>query len=91
MKKRRVLVIDVGGSHVKLMISRNGKRRKFESGNTLRPRQLVTVDAQQPIGVQPLLAGVQVLPQLGADVVRDDLAARRSHRHALGQGRLVEP
>ena len=41
MKKKRVLVIDVGGSHVKLMISRRGKRRKFASGKTLRPRQLV--------------------------------------------------
>jgi len=41
MKKKKVLVIDVGGSHVKLMVSRNGKRRKFESGKTLKPRQLV--------------------------------------------------
>ena len=40
-KKRKVLVIDVGGSHVKLMVSRNGKRRKFESGKTLRPHQLI--------------------------------------------------
>ena len=38
MKKKRVLVIDVGGSHVKLMISRNGKRKKFDSGKTLVPR-----------------------------------------------------
>ena len=41
MKKKRVLVIDVGGSHVKLMISRNGKRKKFESGKSLTPRKLV--------------------------------------------------
>jgi polyphosphate glucokinase len=41
MKKKRVLVIDVGGSHVKLMISRKGKRRKFESGKNLQPRRMV--------------------------------------------------
>src|SRR5205085_9754744 len=42
MKKKKVLVIDVGGSHVKLMISRNGKRKKFDSGKTLGPRQFVS-------------------------------------------------
>jgi hypothetical protein len=41
MRKKKVLVIDVGGSHVKLMISRAGKRKKFESGKDLRPRQMV--------------------------------------------------
>lgn len=41
MKKKRVLVIDVGGSNVKLMISRRGKRRKFASGKSLQPRKMV--------------------------------------------------
>jgi hypothetical protein len=41
MKKKKVLVIDVGGSHVKMMISRNGKRRKFDSGKDLGPRKMV--------------------------------------------------
>jgi len=36
---RRVLVIDVGGSNVKLMISRAGKR-KFKSGLQLTPRAM---------------------------------------------------
>lgn len=35
---KKVLVIDIGGSHVKLMISREGKR-KFESGPNLTPKQ----------------------------------------------------
>ena len=35
-----VLVIDVGGSHVKLMISR-AKKRKFKSGPQLTPREMV--------------------------------------------------
>ncbi len=39
--KKKVLVIDVGGSHVKLMISRKGKRRKFDSGKDLGPRKMV--------------------------------------------------
>ena len=39
--KKKILVIDIGGSHVKLMISRNGKRRKFDSGRSLTPRKFV--------------------------------------------------
>ncbi len=38
--KKKVLVIDVGGSHVKLMISREQKR-KFESGPNLTPREML--------------------------------------------------
>jgi polyphosphate glucokinase len=40
--KKKVLVVDIGGSHVKLMISRDGKRRKFDSGRNLTPRKFVT-------------------------------------------------
>jgi hypothetical protein len=47
MKKKRVLVIDVGGSHVKLMISRNGKRKKFDSGKDLAPRQMVAATKKE--------------------------------------------
>ena len=39
--KKRILVIDVGGSNVKLMISR-GSRRKFKSGPQMTPRELVS-------------------------------------------------
>jgi polyphosphate glucokinase len=38
--KKRILVIDVGGSNVKLMISRRQKR-KFKSGPHLTPRKMV--------------------------------------------------
>jgi ROK family len=38
--KKKILVIDVGGSHVKLMISRSQKR-KFKSGPRLTPREMV--------------------------------------------------
>jgi len=38
---KKILVIDVGGSHVKLMISQRVKRRKFESGTNLGPRKFV--------------------------------------------------
>lgn len=41
MKKKKVLVIDVGGSHVKLLNSRYGKRKKFDSGKGLTPRKMV--------------------------------------------------
>jgi polyphosphate glucokinase len=39
--KEKTLVIDVGGSNVKLMISR-AQRRKFKSGPEMTPRELVT-------------------------------------------------
>jgi ROK family len=39
--KKKILVIDVGGSNVKLMISR-AQRRKFKSGRKLTPRAMVT-------------------------------------------------
>jgi polyphosphate glucokinase len=38
--KKRVLVIDVGGSNVKVMISR-AQRRKFKSGPEMTPREFV--------------------------------------------------
>ena len=37
---KKILVVDIGGTHVKLMISRTQKR-KFDSGMRLNPRQLV--------------------------------------------------
>ena len=39
---KKILVVDVGGSNVKLMISASAKRRKFESGPRLTPAQAVT-------------------------------------------------
>src|SRR6059058_3409771 len=39
--KKKILVIDVGGTHVKLMISR-AEKRKFDSGLTMTPREMVT-------------------------------------------------
>jgi polyphosphate glucokinase len=39
--QRRVLAIDVGGSHVKTRVSGNRDMRQFESGPTLTPRQMV--------------------------------------------------
>jgi predicted NBD/HSP70 family sugar kinase len=38
---KKILVIDIGGTHVKLMISRTEKR-KFDSGMRLSPRQLIS-------------------------------------------------
>jgi polyphosphate glucokinase len=39
--KKKILVVDVGGSNVKVMISR-AQRRKFKSGPEMTPRELVT-------------------------------------------------
>jgi len=38
--KKTILVIDIGGTHVKMMISRK-KKRKFKSGPKLTPREMV--------------------------------------------------
>ena len=38
--KRRVLVVDIGGTHVKLLMSR-GNQREFASGPRMRPEQLI--------------------------------------------------
>src|SRR5256886_16112973 len=46
--KTKILVIDVGGTHVKLMISR-AEKRKFNSGLRTTPREMVTQ-------IKPLLA-----------------------------------
>jgi hypothetical protein len=40
MKKRNILVVDIGGTHVKLMISAR-ERRKFDSGARMTPGQLM--------------------------------------------------
>jgi polyphosphate glucokinase len=40
--QRRVLVIDVGGSHVKTRVSGRRDMRQFDSGPTLTPRQMVS-------------------------------------------------
>jgi len=39
--KKKILVIDVGGTHVKLMISR-AKKRKFKSGPKMTPGQMIS-------------------------------------------------
>lgn len=39
--KKKVLVIDIGGTHVKLMISR-AQKRKFKSGPRMTPREMVS-------------------------------------------------
>jgi hypothetical protein len=41
VKPKKILVIDIGGSNVKLMISTRAKRRKFPSGLNLTPAQFI--------------------------------------------------
>jgi polyphosphate glucokinase len=38
---KKILVVDIGGSNVKLMISEKGKRKKFKSGPKLTPDEAV--------------------------------------------------
>ncbi len=39
--KKKILVVDIGGSNVKLMISAEEKRRKFASGPKLAPKEAI--------------------------------------------------
>src|SRR6266850_5761197 len=41
MLMKKILVVDIGGSNVKLMISQEEKRRKFKSGPKLTPNEAV--------------------------------------------------
>ena len=49
MKKKKILVIDIGGTHVKLMMSRSDKR-KFDSGPRMTPKQMVAKIKQTVTG-----------------------------------------
>ena len=86
-KPRRILVLDVGGSHVKLRIDGRGRIRKFESGPHMTPgrmlRQVRTLvgphdyDAVS-IGFPGLVVGGRVAAEpynLGRGWVRFDFAA----------------
>ena len=46
--RRRVLVIDIGGTHVKILVTGQSVHRQFDSGPTLTPRQLVAEVRQRP-------------------------------------------
>ena len=76
--KKNVLVIDVGGSNVKLMISR-AERRKFKSGRKLTPRAMVDQ-------IKPLVADWEFdAISLGfpSPVRNDEIVSEPKH---LGQG-----
>lgn len=51
-RRPKVLVVDIGGSHVKLRATGQGARRKFDSGPTLTPKTMVA-------GVHKLTRGWQ--------------------------------
>ena len=40
-RHKRVLAIDIGGSHVKMRVFGRSEMRQFDSGPTLTPRQMV--------------------------------------------------
>src|SRR6266436_4608128 len=76
--KKKILVIDVGGRHVKLMISRT-ERRKFKSGAGMTPREMVSQ-------IKPLIAGWKFdFVSLGfpSPVVNGRIASEPKH---LGKG-----
>ena len=76
---RRVLVIDVGGSHVKFRIGARGRIQKFASGPKLTPAAMVKQVRKRPAGQE--YAAVSIgYPGL---VLRGKIAAEPHH---LGRG-----
>ena len=49
----KVLAIDIGGTHVKILVSGEKEARKFPSGPTMTPRMMVA-------GVQEARGGLEV-------------------------------
>ncbi len=75
---KKILVIDIGGRHVKLMISRT-KRRKFKSGAAMTPREMMSQ-------IKPLIAGWKfdfVSMGFPSPVVNGQIASEPKH---LGEG-----
>jgi glucose-6-phosphate isomerase len=76
--KKKILVIDVGGRHVKLVISRT-ERRKFKSGAGMTPREMMSQ-------IKPLIAGWKfdfVSMGFPSPVVNGRIASEPKH---LGEG-----
>src|ERR1700736_4610455 len=76
--KKKILVIDVGGRHVKVMISRT-ERRKFKSGPGMTPREMVSQ-------IKPLIADWKfdfVSMGFPSPVVNGRIASEPKH---LGKG-----
>jgi polyphosphate glucokinase len=71
-KQRTVLAIDVGGTHVKVLLSTGGERRRFESGPTLTAQQMVdgVLDLTKDLDYDVVSIGVPA-PVAGGRVVHD--------------------
>jgi polyphosphate glucokinase len=67
-----VLAVDVGGSHVKLLLSTGGERRRFESGPTMTARQMVdgVLDLTKDLDVDVVSIGIPA-PVVSGRVIHD--------------------
>jgi polyphosphate glucokinase len=71
-KQQTVLAVDVGGSHVKVLLSTGGERRRFESGPTLTAQQMVdgVLDLTKDLDYDVVSIGVPA-PVSAGRVVQD--------------------
>ncbi len=60
---KKILVIDVGGSNVKMMISQEEKRRKFPSGPKLGPEEAVEQIKEEFLGQLDILVDMANDPE----------------------------
>src|SRR6266850_7535775 len=71
---RRVLTIDVGGSHVKLLATGEEEPRRFDSGPKLTPQQMVDGVLQAAVGWSWDVASVGVpTPVRGGKVIAEPI------------------
>ena len=92
---RKILVIDVGGSNVKMMISAEEKRRKFPSGPKLGPTEAVEQIVWDVIAGHRPQTLVGRVGKIGAHRVgaerQADLASDASHRLGRIERRAQRP
>ena len=71
-KKPRILAVDIGGSHVKVLLSTGGERRRFPSGPNLTAQQMVegVLDATKDWDYDVVSVGVPT-PVTGGKIVQD--------------------
>ena len=71
-KQPVVLAVDVGGSHVKVLLSTGGERRRFESGPTMTAQQMVdgVLDLAKDLRYDVVSIGIPA-PVAGGRVVHD--------------------
>ena len=85
-KRPRILVVDIGGTHVKLRATGQGAPRRFDSGPTLTPKAMIAAGAQGDVRIVDGAAAagiVEVANEVGAELVVVGTHGRTGLAHVL--------